>query len=325
MNDFWFSALIAELKKTVLKKIATRFFHSKFITRLIGFTKRKSLPGFKQMPMYDVAEFFVKGMQKGVLTERASSLTFSFFLAFFPSVIFLFSLIPYIPIENFQEQILGLLKEFMPHDAYSAVSETIEDIVRNQHGGALSFGFLAALYFYTNGFNALISSFNSSYHVVEIRSSLMQRLISLLLVIISTVLIIIAISLLIGSEVVLNYLIEKEQLTFYLIQIGRWLIVFTLCFCMISFIYYLAPSRKIKWGFVSAGSIFATVFSILTSLLFAYYVNHFGKYNKLYGSIGTLIVILLWIYFNSLILLLGFELNASIHRAKQGKIPELIT
>jgi len=303
------------------KRIITFLVESFIVVAIINLSKKIVLPGFQKMPLYDVSIFFFKGMQKGALPMRASAVAFSFFLAIFPSIIFVFTLIPYIPIDNFQEKLLGLLEAFMPHNAYEATKDTIMDIVTNQRGGLLSIGFLSALYFSTNGFNALITAFNNTYHEIETRTPFQQRLVSILLVIIATLLMTIAIGLIIGSEIALNLIFEKEQASYYLIQIGRWIILFALFYSLISFTYFLGSSRKTRWKFASAGSMFATVLTVVTSVGFAYYVNNFGQYNKLYGSIGTLLVVLLWIYFNSLVMLIGFELNASIHQAKQQKLP----
>ncbi len=302
------------------KRINTFLLESFVVVFIIKLSKKIILPGFQKMLLYDVAIFFLKGMQKGALPMRASAVAFSFFLAIFPSIIFVFTLIPYIPIENFQEKLLGLLSEFMPHNAYEATKDTIMDIVTNQRGGLLSIGFISALYFSTNGFNALITAFNTTYHEIETRTPFQQRIVSVLLVIIATLLLTIAIGLIIGSEIALNLIFKKEQASYYLIGIGRWIILFGLFYSLISFTYFLGPSRKTRWKFASAGSMFATVLTVVTSVGFAYYVNNFGQYNKLYGSIGTLLVVLLWIYFNSLVILLGFELNASIHQAKQQKL-----
>jgi membrane protein len=183
-------------------------------------------------------------------------------------------------------------------------------------------GFLFALYFTTNSFMALMRGFNSSYHVQEKRTAFKQRIVAINLTLLLSTLLIIATTLIVFSEVATKYLVKHHilkttgQVLFVLI--GKWIVVITLFLVAISFLYYYAPAVKKKWKFISAGSTFATIMAILTSVGFAYFVNHFGRYNKLYGSIGTLIVIMLWIYFNSLILLLGFELNASIDQAKKG-------
>ena len=283
-------------------------------------SKRLTLPGFERIPIYDVTRFFWESITKGSITMRASAVAFSFFLALFPSIIFVFTLIPYIPIANFQEQLLDLLKNFMPHNAYEATKDTILDIVTNQRGGLLSIGFFSALYFSTNGFNALITAFNGTYHDIETRTGFQQRLASLFLVVIFTFLLLTAIALIITSELVLNKIFRQGELSYYLILSGRWVIVFALFYFLISFTFYMGPARKAGWKFFSAGSMLATILSIVMSVGFAYYVNNFGNYNKLYGSIGTLLVVLLWIYFNALVLLIGFDLNASIHKAKRDKV-----
>lgn len=305
----------------MIKKIKNRILGNKIITTLIALSKKLVLPGFEGVPLYNVAVFFLKGIRNGTLTARASSVAFSFFLALFPTIIFLFTLIPYVPIENFQNQLMDLLRQFMPRSAFEATESTLEEIINQQHGSLLSFGFISALYFSSNGFHALIEAFNQSYHKRETRSALKERGITLILVVIQTVLIVIAISLIIFSEIILYRFIPKDHVAAYAIQVGRWIIILALLICTISFIYYLGPANKKRWKFISAGSTFATILFIITSLGFAFYVNNFGQYNKLYGSIGTLIVVLLWIYFNSIIMLLGFELNASIHSASNTKPP----
>jgi membrane protein len=152
---------------------------------------------------------------------------------------------------------------------------------------------------------------------VETRSWIQTRLIALLLVGITTIILISGIVLLIYTENIFSRFFSNEKtLLYYLILFGRWVILFAMFYFSVSSIFYYGPSKKNKWKFFSAGSMLATLLSILASVLFAYYVNHFGTYNKLYGSIGTLIMTMVWIYFNSFILLLGFELNASIHSAK---------
>ncbi|MCE3279197.1 MAG: ribonuclease BN/unknown domain fusion protein [Bacteroidetes bacterium] len=255
-------------------------------------------------------------MKNGSLNMRATSLAFSFFLAIFPSIIFLFTLIPYIPIDNFQDQLFNMLQSVMPKSAFEATEDTIADIIKKPRSGLLSFGFITALYFSTNGFNAMINAFNETYHTIETRHPIMQRLVSLIMVFVTVIMLTIAILLIIFSEIGFNKLIRGDDALYYLLLIGKWSILFILCFCLISFNYYIGPKRKRGWRFFSAGSMFATLLIGAASFAFAYYVNNFGEYNKLYGSIGTLIVIMMWIYINSLILLLGFDLNASIHTAK---------
>lgn len=312
--------MMVRRRNKLLKKTVKKVIYSAPVVELTKYTKRVALPGFDGMPIYDVADFFFTGIQRGSIVTRAQSLAFSFFLAIFPAIIFLFSLIPYVPIQDFQDQLLLLIRNVLPKDAYESTRGTIEDIIKHQRGGLLSLGFVFALYFTTNGFMALMRGFNSSYHEQEKRSEMKRRGVAFILTVILSVLLIIATALIIFSEITFKFLVKKAILKsktqVVLILLGKWIVVIALFFFAISFLYYYAPAVKKKWRFVSAGSTFATILTIILSIGFAFFVNNFGQYNKLYGSIGTLIVILLWIYFNSLILLLGFELNASIDRAK---------
>jgi membrane protein len=302
-------------------KVAKLIVMSAPFQSFVSYTKRTALPGFDRLPIYYVADFFFTGIQRGRIVTRAQALAFSFFLAVFPATIFLFSLIPYIPIKGFQVQLLTMIQDVLPSSAYNSVRETVEEIVKIPHGGLLSIGFISALYFTTNGFMTMMRGFNSSYHVIETRTPWKLRVVALNITLIMSILIFSATLMLIFGEQVTHSLakhsILKNKTQVALLLLGKWLVVLSLFFSGISFLYYYGPSQKKRWRFVSAGSTLATIFTILVSTGFAFFVNNFGKYNKIYGSIGTLIVILLWIYFNSLILILGFELNASIDNAKK--------
>ena len=276
--------------------------------------------GFAGLSLYDVAIFFWKGLMEGAITTRASSLAFNFFLAFFPSIIVFFTLIPYIPIEGLQETLMELLAVVLPPSTNEITFATLDDIINNPRGGLLSLGFILALYFSTNGINSLIEAFNSSYHIREIRPLIQQRILSLGLTLLLSVMLIIAIGLIIFGTVVVNYLVENAIITSSaadLIIYGKWMVMLSMLFFGISILFHLGPALKSKWKLFTPGSIFATIFIIITSIGFNYYINNFSQYNKIYGSIGTLMIILLWMYFNSIILLTGFELNASISNAKQ--------
>jgi membrane protein len=290
---------------------------------IIQLTRRIKPIGFTGLSLYDVAIFFWKGLMEGAITTRASSLAFNFFLAFFPSIIVFFTLIPYIPIDGLQETLMELLAVVLPPSTNEITFQTLEDIISNPRGGLLSVGFILALYFSTNGINSLIEAFNSSYHIREIRPLIQQRILSLGLTLLLSIMLIIAIGLIIFGTVVVNYLVSSEIITTGaadLIIYGKWFVMLAMLFFGISILFHLGPALKSKWKLFTPGSIFATIFIIITSIGFNYYINHFSQYNKIYGSIGTLMIILLWMYFNSIILLTGFELNASISNAKQKRV-----
>jgi membrane protein len=303
--------------------------------KIIAFIKKRKLfqlikkwagkihpPGFEGVSLYDTANFFYHGIDKGALPTRASAMSFNFFLAIFPSIIFLFTLIPYIPIHDFQGQVLKMIRDILPPASFKAAEETLVDIVMKQNGKLLSVGFLTALYFSTNGFNSMITAFNTSYHVTETRKPIQQRLVSLVLVIIFSTLLTLAVGLIVGSDYITRHIIPRGHWAFLLIKSTHWVILTALLFTVISSCFYLGPASKIGWKFVSAGSTLATILCAITSLGFGYYVGHFGKYNKVYGSIGTLLIVMMWIYLNCLVLLIGFEFNAGIHSAKRKKLIE---
>ncbi len=291
--------------------------------RILVKAKRVTFPGFDGMALYDVMVFFWRSIVDGALSTRASAIAFSFFMALFPAIIFIFTLIPYIPIKNFQTELFLLIKDMVPANAFMAIEETVKDILTQPRGDLLSLGFFMALIFSTNGIASLMVAFDASLHSFERRTWLSQRLIALLLLAIHSVLIAIAIALITYGQGFINYLVARGFLrvnfTFYTLTVGKWVIILFLFFMANSFLYYLAPAKKTKWRFISAGSTLATGLCVLTFIGFSYYINNFGQYNKLYGSIGTLLVIMLLMYLISMILLVGFELNASINEAVKQK------
>ena len=289
---------------------------------ILDITKKIKPLGFSGLSIYDVAIFFWKGLIEGAITTRASSLAFNFFLAFFPSIIVFFTLIPYIPIVGLQETLMELLSVVLPPSTNEVTFNTLDDIINNPRGGLLSIGFILALYFSTNGINSLIEAFNASYHISENRPIIQQRLLSLGLTLILSFMLIIAIGLIIFGKLTLGYLTNFDiisNLAADLILFGKWFAIFLMLFFGISILFHLGPSIKSKWKLFTPGSILATLGIIITSIGFNYYIYHFSQYNKVYGSIGTLMIILIWMYFNSIILLTGFELNASISNAKEKK------
>lgn len=306
----------------MIKKIISFVSNLYFVKLLIVILKRISLPGFDKIPIYYVGEFFVKGLFKGDISQRAAALSFTFLLAIFPALLSFFSFIPYIPISNFQPMLLGFLNDLIPESTWRVVERIIVDIVSRQRGGLLSITFLFSLYLASNGMMAVSRAFNSSFYEIEARSVVKQRFISLLLVLLIGLLIILSIVAIAAGRFLINYLEAKEILSgafaIYSLSFVKWIIVLMLVFFAISFMYYIAPANKKYYRFISAGSSLATMMSLLLLVGFDFYVSSFTRYNALYGSIGTLIVIMMWLYFNSIALLIGFELNVSILKAREG-------
>ncbi|MGE4587447.1 MAG: YihY/virulence factor BrkB family protein [Mangrovibacterium sp.] len=303
-----------------------RFMHrgKRLFLHLLIRARKISLPGFDGIPLYDVLFFFYRSLADGTLSTRASAIAFSYFVAFFPAIIFLFTLIPYVPIPNFQNELFLLIRDLLPPSTFLVVEETIQDILTRQRGGLLSLGFFMALVFASNGLVSMMNAFDASLHTVEKRNWLEQRLISFVLLFLLSTILTLAISLIIAGQLAINYLVDSSlmgsRLTYYLFSVGRWVITIALFFFAYSSLYFFAPKRKMRWRFISPGGTLATMLSIMVLGCFGYYITRFSQYNKLYGSIGTLLVILLLSYLMSLILLVGFELNSSISAARRKKI-----
>ena len=293
-----------------------------YYRKFIIWTKSVVLPGFGALSIYAVTISLINEFLEDFLLNKAAALAYNFMLALFPGTIFLFTLIAYIPVKNFQTNLLSVLYNIMPTNAYLAFQTTIDDIIKNQNGKLLSIGFITALYFATNGVSNLMEAFNNSSLMIEKRSWLKRRLIAMALTAGVSIALLVAIVIMIAGQsllsVIQSHIASKSHIWIYVISLSRWLIIVGIFFITISMLYRYGPSHKLKWKFLNPGSILATTLAVLTSLGFTYYINNFSSYNKLYGSIGTVIVVMLWLYLNSLILLIGFELNASIDLSKRN-------
>lgn len=294
----------------------------KFYQYIIEWTKYIIIPGFRPLPLYTVIDFFITEISKSSLINRAYSLAYSFMMAIFPATIFLCTLIPYIPINHFQGNLLSVLASVMPTEAYLAFRETIIDIIKNQNGKLLSFGFLLTIYFATNGVINLMKAFNKASLITDRRRWLKRRIVALGITMAIAMAFLISIAIMIAGQAVISWIrsrVDSEShFWIYPIMLFRWLMIIVIFFVTIACLYRYAPAHTKRWKFINPGSVLATGLAVLTSLGFSYYINNFASYNKVYGSLGTVIVAMLWMYINSLILLIGFELNASVELSKRS-------
>jgi membrane protein len=301
------------LHKLLLK---TRPYHL-----FMDWTKVVIVPGFSPLPLYTVGTFFFQEIAKDSLVNKASSLAYNFMLAIFPAIIFVFTLIPYFP-EGFQDELMSLMMLVLPRETYVAVETTLIDIIKQQNGGLLSFGFVAALFFATNGIINLMSAFNKSSLIIETRGWLKQRIVAVNLTVLMFIALMLGIFVMTLGEYIVTLVKPGLRLhdSFWIFfkNLIKWIVLIGIYFVTISLLYRYGPAHTKKWKMFSPGSWLATILAVLTFWGFGYYINNFGNYNKLYGSIGTLIVIMIWLYLNSLIILLGFELNASIELSKRS-------
>ena len=267
---------------------------------------------------YSVFKIFRTKLREDEIFERSLAVAFSFTIASFPLIIFLFTLLPYINAwipEIDSEKILIFLQNIMPENMFSITKNTILDLVETKRGGLLSFGVISSIFLSSNGFNTLIKTFNSCHRIRENRSFYETRLIAMLLTFIFFIVTIVAIVLSTLGDFIINIILEYnvfKDVEYYTINIYKLISLFISFYLLITSIFYFAPVKHNKWTFISFGSIISTIGCVIISLAFSYYIINFPTYNKLYGSIGILIAYMGWVYVISSIILVGFEWNTSI-------------
>jgi membrane protein len=287
----------------------------------ISWMKKVRFKKYENVSLYKIFRLFLQNLMDDEILDRANGVAYNFILAVFPAIIFLFTLIPYISSffpEISAEKIMSFLGDVMPKSMYDVISPTVLDIVGNQRGGLLSLGFLFSLHLSTNGTLALMRAFNACYRTVERRSGWKTRLIATGLTINLAFVVFLAIVLLVVGQLVLNYVsnwLNVSDFAFFLLFSVRFMVIFIVFFLAISTLYYFGPAIHYNWRFFSVGSLIATLLTLLVSYGFSYYVTNFGTYNKVYGSIGVLIAIMVWIQLITVVLLIGYEINASVHNA----------
>jgi len=300
-----------QMKDTLLNYIA------KFppIAWVLNKSKSSSLPGFGGVALFDVVRFFSKQVQTIGMTERASAIAFNFVMAIPPAIIFLFTLIPYLPISKaFQTELFSLIKDVIPGEKDNAVLiGFLQDFINNPRNGLLSLGFLLSMYFSSNAMMGIMRSFDKNYVGFTKRKGFKRRLVALKITGLLYTIVFASLTVLIARDVFLKWLGIDNEWLITLIMNLRWFVIVLLFFFCISFIYRHAPSVQKKWRLINPGSILATMLMLLMTLLLSWWVSRFAHYNQLYGSIGTVLIIMVLIFINSLILLIGFELNVSIH------------
>jgi membrane protein len=265
---------------------------------------------------YDVVDELIHQLKLDSITKRASYMAFNFTLSLFPTIIFLFTLIPYIPVANLNAEIMAALQDAIPREMFVATQTTIADIINIPHGGLLSTGVLFALILSSNGIMALLDAFDKKYHTFRHRSYLRKRLIATALTIILSLVLLLSVAGLFFGTYIVDFLVFhellSEQMTPTLLSLLKVLSVLLLFFATTSVIYYYVPAVDDKWPFFSAGAVVATLLIFLVSFLFTVYIRIFNSYNHFYGTIGALVGVMVWLDFVCMMLVLGFEINISI-------------
>ena len=289
------------------------------VRTVVKLLKRVILPGFKGLSLYDLLETYITGIIEGTFSSRASAVAYSFFVAIFPFTLFIMALIPYIPIEGFNVSFLSFIQEVLPPQTADFFYPAISDIALNPRGGGvLSFVIILSLFLASNGVNALFSAFEYSFHVQLNRSFFKQYFVALIVSIVLALLLLITVSFILYGEYVIhtlkgNHLIQNDLFWIAVMQIGIFVIM---VYVIIAILYYFGTVEGKESKFFSIGALVTTFLFIVTTYLFGIYINNFSQYNELYGSIGALLIMMFYIWINSNLLLLGFELNISLQRLK---------
>jgi membrane protein len=301
-----------------------RLFYKMYVLLLRGYrqlnAKLLSIRyGEKQVSLHDTLVLFFYHIRSEDLDTRASSVAFKFTLALFPATIFLFTLVPYIPIEGLSISVLDFIERSIPEQFYDVLHPTLVDIATRKRGGLLSFGFLLALYFATGGMTGLITAFNNRAHETERRSIWQVRWTATALTCMLALVFIVVVFILVLGTSILTFLDEHTFLTKgftgVLVLLLRYFLVVVLFFVGISITYFFAPSVRGQWKLISPGAVIASMLCLLASALYSYYLNHFFANDRLYGSLAAFIGLMLWFYLLSTVLIVGFEINMSVTKA----------
>lgn len=297
--------------------------------------KEITLPGLDGVPLYRVAQFFISEIKSNSLAMRSKSIAYSFFLSLFPALVFIFTIIPYaLVLINFPDldvYILKTIKDISPSPEIfkflkSFIEPLLTDLTRNKRPSLLTTTFLLTIFLTSNGVVAMMSSFDKTYEHYKRRNAIQTRIIALKITFLLVFLFTFSMVLVVAGqdilELIFGYVNLKNGFTNFLLNFLRYSIIILLFFFSISLIYYYGPATKKKYRFISTGATVATFLSIMASIGFSFYVKNFIKLNSLFGSIGTVMILLIWMNLNAFVLLIGYEINAAIYYHKQTRKEE---
>lgn len=302
-----------------IEKAAARF---PVINKVIQWNKSIILPGFEGLSLYDFWEMYIVGIVKGTFSTRASAIAFSFFMALFPFFLFILNLVPYVPVHDFQEKFLEFVDGLLPAQTADFFEPILLDIAANPRGSLLSFTLIFAIFLMANGINAIFTGFEFSYHTHINRSIWRQYFVALgvsiiLALFLLTTVIIIAYMEVSVVEMKRRGILNEDNL--WISNTLRLIFLFIMVYCVVGTLYYFGTKQGKEFRFFSAGAVMTTLLYIVTTFFFGLYINNFSNYNQLYGSVGALLIMMVYIWLNSNLLLLGFELNATLNQLKKRR------
>jgi len=302
--------------------LRNRFKNIPLLKSIIELLDSVKLPGFNGFSFFDLLEMYFSGIIKGALTARAGSISFSFFMAIFPFLLFILNLIPFIPINNFDSILLNFIELLVPNDSQGFFSQIFQDIQNKPRGGLLSSVFILSVILTANGVSAIFSGFEESYHIELSRNFFKQYLYSVGVAILLAFTLLLAVVFAVYFEIyIYKHFKQLLQNTLDWIRLGQSFFYIVLTYFSVSILYYFGTIEGRKSKFFSPGALMTTLLIMLTTWLFGIYIENFSTYNQLYGSIGALLIFMLYIWLNSNVLLLGFELNATLMRLK-NEVPK---
>lgn len=289
--------------------------------QFVEWAKGHTFPGFRKQSIYNVLRFWLNDVIAIDFNMRASAMAYDFFFALFPTLIFLFSLLPYIPVSALAMEVETRLREALPPDTWQLVQPTVSNTVREANPGLLLFSIGLLLFSATRGVRTMLAAFYLSAPDTFRRRNFLETMwVSTVIFFSLGVIFLVAIGILIGGEVVLSYLADRVHLIelwgYVLLSLLTILVNLLLLYSMVAFLFYFAPAHARRWHLFSPGTILGGSLLFVAQVLLRWYFLNFGNYNKLYGTLATVIVLILWIYYNCVVLLLGFELNTAIDQAE---------
>lgn len=304
-------------KQRILKTV------KKFKNSALNYSKSHYVLGSGKILIFDFLTFFWEGLRNQSIGIRASALAFKLFLSLFPALIFFVTLLPYFSSAGFQEAFLQTLSSILPEYTYMALESTLKDFLYNPKFGLLSIVFVLSLFYSVTNMNGILNTFNKSHHLNDNRKLRKKLLISLSLTLMFFTIILIALAFISFNKTLVDWL-DRENLFgswmyITLLQYGRWVILFFIMLTWLDVFYYIAPPVKVKFRYFNPGSLFSSLFFLFISLGFNFFVNHFTNYNKIYGVLGVILVFFIWLYYNAIVILIGFEINASLYIAPNRK------
>jgi membrane protein len=304
------------------KRRLVKFTQRPVIHKSIVFMKRLVLPGFQKIPFWDVMKFFRESLVQGIFFQRAAAMTYYIFTAMIPLFMALIALLSFVG-PQLQTYLLDFIHTGVPEYLWPGIQKIVTGLISRQNGAVLYLSLALGIYLTFISVNAIITTLNISYYDMEQRRAIRQLPISFTMVVVFLVVIIATCGIFIGASLLVKYLsisiFGSAVLYQYSIAFIKWLILFVLLYLFLAALFYFAPYKKQYFKFFSTGAFFSTILIVILLYAVNYYFSHFSKYNLVYGSIGALLLIMMWIYWSCMAILIGFDLNVSISIAQKKR------